>query len=115
MFDKKKLNFLRLSVLFSGMTITILFLMWSSPNNTKSAMMNTSMVSMMKDMHVSDLSMRDLLQNPGAQNYQQESDIEEHHEDSPLYKIGILTTSVVFLLIPFLIGGSVMLGIIWIR
>jgi hypothetical protein len=115
MFDKKKLNFWRLAVLFSGMTITILFLMWSSPYNTQSAMMNTSMVSMMKDMHISDLSIRDLLQNPGTQEYQQESDTEEHHKGSPLYNIGILTTSVVFLLIPFLIGGSVILGIIWIR
>jgi hypothetical protein len=113
MFDKKKLNFWRLAVLFTGMTITILFLLWSSPYKSKSAMMNSTMGTMMKSMHASNLSINGLLQNPSAQ--QQATSTEQHHENSPVYKIGILTSSIVFLLLPLLIGGSIILTIIWIK
>lgn len=113
MFDKKKLNFWRLAVLFTGMTITILFLLWSSPYKSKSAMMDGSMGTMMKSMHASNLNIYGLVQNPSTQ--QQNTNVEEHHENSAAYKIGILTSSVIFLLLPLLIGGSIILAIIWIK
>lgn len=113
MFNKRKLNFWRLAVLFAGMTVTILFLLWSSPYKSKSAMMNSSMGSMMKNMHISNLNIYGLLQNPSAQ--QQIINTKEHHENSPAYKIGILTSSLVFLLLPLVIGGSIILAIIWTR
>lgn len=117
MFDKKKLNFWRLAVLFTGMTITILFLLWSAPYKPKAAMMDGTMATMMKSMHISNLNIYDLVQNPRAQQPAASSadNTEEHHENSPAYKIGIMTTSVVFLLLPLLIGGSIILAIIWIK
>jgi len=113
MFDKKKLNFWRLAVLFTGMTITILFLLWSSPYKSKSAMMDGTMATMMKSMHLSNLNVSDLLQYPRSQ--QNVESTAGHHEDSQAYNIGVLTTSVVFLLLPLLIGGSIILAIIWIK
>ncbi len=113
MFDKRKLNFWRLAVLFTGMTIVILFLLWSSPYKSKSTMMNSSMGSMMKEMHLSNFNIYRVLQNPSAQ--QQVATTEQHHENSPAYKIGIMTSSIVFLLLPLLIGGSIILAIIWIK
>lgn len=114
MFDKGKLNFWRLTVLFLGMTITILFLLWSSPNKSKSAMMDSSMGSMMKNMHASNLNIYGLLQNPSNEQ-SQASNTAEHHKDSAAYKIGVLSSSIVFLLLPLLIGGSIILAIIWIK
>lgn len=113
MFDKRKLNFWRLAVLFTGMTITILFLLWSSPYKSKAVMMNSSMGSMMKNMHLSNLNVYELLQTPSSQ--QQVTTTEQHHENSPAYKIGILTSSIVFLLLPLLVGGAIILAIIWIK
>jgi hypothetical protein len=113
MFDKKKLNFWRLAVLFAGMTITILFLLWSSPYKSKSSMMNGSMANMMKSMHTSNLNLYGLLQNPSTS--QQAISTKAHHENSPAYKLGILTSSIVFILLPLVIGGSIILAIIWIK
>jgi hypothetical protein len=113
MFDKKKLNFWRLAVIFTGITITILYLLWSSPNKSKSAMMDGSMGSMMKSMHISNLTVNGLLSNPKAPK--QTADTEAHHQDSPIYKTAVVVTATVYLLLPLVIGGSIILAIIWIR
>ena len=113
MFHKKKLNFWRLAVIYTGITAAILLLLWNSPNESKSAMMDGSMGSMMKSMHMQNTTIYDLLGNPEAQ---QESDqTASHHENSPVYNMGVLTTGVVFLLLPIIIGGSIILAIIWIK
>lgn len=113
MFDKKKLNFWRLAVAYAGITITILYLQWSPPFKSKSAMMNTTMANMMRQMHASNLKIDDLLQNPRAP--QKKAEMAGHHVDSPAYKMAVLTTSAVFLLLPLVIGGSIILAIIWIK
>ena len=113
MFNKKKLNFWRLAVCYTGITAAILLLLWSSPYKSKSAMMDGSMGSMMKSMHMENITIYDLLGNPEAQ--QKSNDMASHHEDSPVYTMGVLTAGIVFLLLPIIIGGSIMLAIIWIK
>ncbi|MGJ7920265.1 hypothetical protein [Neobacillus sp. LXY-4] len=114
MFDKKKLNFWRLAVIYIGMTATILLLLWSSPFKSQTAMMGSSMGSMMKGMHASDTTIYSLLSNPVDQQ-QQMNGMAGHHENSPVYNIGVLTTGTIFLLLPLIIGGSIILAIIWIK
>lgn len=113
MFDRKKSNFWRLAVIYIGMTITILLLLWSSPFKSESAMMGGSMGSMMKSMHMSNTTIYDLLGYPESE--QQMGGTESHHENSPVYNMGVLTTGIVFLLLPLTIGGSIILAIIWIK
>lgn len=113
MFAKKKLNFWRLAFIYIGLTVTILLLLWSSPYKSQSAMMDGSMGSMMKSMHMSNASIYDLLGNPEAQ--QQTNESSGHHDNSPVYNMAVLTTGIVFLLLPLIIGGSIMLAIIWIK
>lgn len=111
MFVKKKLNFWRLAVFYFGMTAAILLLLWSSPYKPKPAMMDGSMGSMMKSMHMQNATIYDLLGNPETQ--EQTNDMASHHENSPAYDMGILTAAIVFLLLPLILGGSIMLAIIW--
>jgi hypothetical protein len=113
MFDKKKLNFWRLAVLYIGITASILLLLWSSPFKSPSAMMNGTMGNMMKGMHTSNITIYDLLGNPEVQ--QQVNEMASHHDHSPAYNMGVLTTGIVFLLLPLIIGGSIILAIIWIK
>lgn len=115
MFDKRKLNFWRLALLYTGATIVILFFLWSSPYTPKSQMMASSMGNMMKAMHLSNITIYDLIGNQGAE--QSTSETANHHKDesSPVYKMGIMTTSIIFLLLPFVIGGTVILAIVWIK
>jgi hypothetical protein len=113
MFHKKKLNFWRLAFLYTGMIATILLLLWNSPNKSNSAMMDGSMGSMMKGMHTQNITIYDLLSNPEAKQKMEE--MASHHENSPVYNMGVLTTASVFLLLPIIIGGSIMLAILWIK
>ena len=113
MFNKKKLNFWRLAVCYTGITVVILLLLWSSPYKSKSAMMDGSMGSMMKNMHMQNITIYDLLSNPEKQK--KSNEMASHHEDSPVYNMGVLTAGTIFLLLPFIIGGSIMLAIIWIK
>lgn len=114
MFNKRKLNFWRLAVFYIGATASILLLLWSSPYKSQSAMMDGSMGSMMKSMHMSNATIYDLLVNPEGQQ-QQSNDSASHHENSPVYNMGVLTTGAIFLLLPLIIGGSIILAIIWIK
>lgn len=115
MFDKRKLNFWRLALLYTGATIVILFFLWSSPYTPKSQMMASSMGNMMKTMHLSDITIYDLIGNQMEE--QSVSGTANHHQDesSPIYNMGIITTSIIFLLLPFIIGGTIILTIVWIK
>lgn len=113
MFHKKKLNFWRLAILFIGFTVTILLLLWNSPTIPKPAMMNGTMGDTMRGMHTSNITIYDLLGNSEVK--QQVAEKEEHHAKSPVYAIGVWTTGVIFLLMPFILGGSVILAIIWMK
>lgn len=115
MFDKKKINFWRLALLYMGATILILFFLWSSPYKPNSQMMASSMGNMMKAMHLSNITIYDFMGNEKAE--QSTTEVASHHNDesSPVYKMGIMTTSIIFLLLPFVIGGTIILAIVWIK
>ena len=119
MFDKRKLNFWRLTFLFGGLAVITLFLLWSSPQESKAQMMDGSMGSMMKQMHVSNVTIYDLLGKGGQQGQMEEqmSEMHSHHQGQApiIYKLNYLSTAAIFLLLPLIIGGSIILAIVWIR
>lgn len=118
-FDKKKLNFWRLAFIFIGLTLSILFFLWSSPQEPKAQMMNVSMGNMMKQMHVSNTTIYDLFTNGETQNQtqNQSSNTDSHHQgqESGIVKLNFLTTAIIFFLLPLIIGGSIILAIVWFK
>lgn len=115
MFDKKKKNFWLLAIIFIAITITILFSLWNSPQaSQRAAMMNTSMGNMMKSMHLSNLKIYDLF---NQEIEQQISEAENHHatQASVIYQLNFISTAVIFFLLPFIIGGTILLAIVWVR
>ncbi|MCX7746557.1 MAG: hypothetical protein N2645_06675 [Clostridia bacterium] len=119
MFDKKKIHFWRLSFIFLGLTIVTLIILWSTPQYSKSSMMDGSMGNMMKQMHVSGKTIYDLFGTEKGQNQMRENmkEMHSHHQgQSPvIYKLNFLSTAVIFFLLPFIIGGAVILTIVWIK
>lgn len=115
MFDKKKIDFWRLTFIFGGITIITLFFLWSSPNKQSAKMMNASMGNMMKSMHLNNPSIYSILNMPRASRQMTEMASHHQNQDSIVYKLGIVTTSIIFLLIPFIVGGSIILTIVWIK
>lgn len=115
MFNSKKLNFWRLSFIFIGITVLILFMLWSSPQSPKATMMNTSMGNMMKSMHVSNIKVYDLFQQP-EHEAQVAGKSQMHSDQAPIiYKLSFITTSLIFILLPFIIGGTIILAIVWFK
>ena len=118
MFDKKKLNFWRLTVIFMGVIVISLSSLWLSPQGTKATMMNVSMGNMAKNMHLSNITVYDLVDTPEteAETQSDSTDSTEHHsEKSGTKTLGIITTLIIFGLLPLLIGGSIILAIVWIK
>lgn len=119
MFDKKKLHFWRLAFIFGGFTIIILFLLWSSPQEPKAQMMTSSMGNTMAQMHVSNITIYDLLKsgNMQKQSQSQTDSMSSHHaSQAPIVvTLNFLTTVLIFLLLPLIIGGSIILAIVWIK
>ena len=115
MFNKKKLNFWRLVFIFSGIVIIALFFEWTSPQKEKASMMTQSMGNTAKGMHLSNPTIYDLLGKPEMS--QQARDMSSHHPDEPtnIERMGVLTTIIIFGLLPFIIGGAVVLAIVWIK
>ncbi len=115
MFDKKKLNFWRLTMIFISITVIVLFMLWSTPQAKTNGMMDSSMGNMMKSMHVSNIKIYDLLSSKG--NQQQMDEMHKHHanQESIIYKLGFFTTALIFLLLPLIIAGSILLAIVWIK
>jgi hypothetical protein len=115
MFNKKKLNFWRLSFIFIGITVLILFMLWSSPQAGKAAMMNTSMGNMMKSMHVSNIYIYDLFGQ--SEHPQQMAGMNQMHTNQApiIYKLSFVTTSIIFILLPFIIGGTIILALVWFK
>lgn len=118
-FGKKKLNFWRLAFIFLGLTITVLFFLWRAPQEPKAQMMDSSMGNMMKQMHLSNAAIYDLLTNGEAQSQtqNQSSIADSHHEGQGegIIKLNFLTTATIFFLLPLIIGGSIILAIVWIK
>lgn len=116
MFDKKKLNFWRLTFIFTGFVIITLMLLWRSPSEQNSKMMNESMGTIMKQMHASDISIYDLLENVKQENQIGDmTEILKHHQNQVriIYNLNFITTVIIFLFLPLIIGGSIVLAIVW--
>lgn len=115
MFDKKKLHFWRLAFIFTGITIVILFMLWSSPQQGKAAMMGGTMGSMMKSMHVSNIRIYDLLSKPDHTELMNQMN-QQHRGQAPIiYKLSFITTALIFILLPFIIGGTIILALVWFK
>ena len=113
MFSKKKMYFWRLAFIFTGITILTLTLLWSSPNMPTKSLKNVNMSDMMKKEHAGNTTIYTLFKNK-----EQSSEMDEmvsHHQDQTelIIKANFLTTAITFLSLPFIIGGSVLLSIVW--
>lgn len=115
MFDKKKMNFCRLAFVFAGLVIITLFLLWNSPQEPKAQMMDSSMGNMMKQMHVTNISIYDLLGKGETQNQMSEMHSDQQNKSPVIIKLNFLSTSIIFLLLPLIVGGSIVLAIVWIK
>ncbi len=122
MFDKKKLNFWRLAIIFLGFTGVTLIALWLSPQEQKAAMMTESMATMSR-MHLENVTVYDLVGSSendmgSTSASQSQTDINSSHHDeeaSGVKTIGIFTTIVIFALLPLILFGTVVLAIIWIK
>lgn len=115
MFDKKKLNFWRLTFVFTGFTILTLFFLWNSPSEPKAQMMTDSMGSMMKQMHVSNANIYNFLAKGEPADMTGMKEMMSHHQNQSQVIVGLnfLTTAIIFLFLPLIIGGSIVLAIVW--
>jgi hypothetical protein len=115
MFDKKKINFWRLAFIFTALIVMILVFEWNSPQEKKAQMMDKSMGSMMNQMHVTNATIYDLFSkndNQGSMN-----EMSSHHpgQSEMIFKLNFISTAIIFFLLPLIIGGAIILGIVWIR
>ncbi|HYE84476.1 MAG TPA: hypothetical protein VEG39_20225 [Clostridia bacterium] len=115
MLNKKKMHFWRLTLIFGVFTLITLFLLWSGTPMQNAGMMDNSMGSMMKSMHLSNITIYDLFDTMNSQ--QAMSAMNSHHlnQAPAIYQLSFLTTGIIFVLLPFIIGGAILLGIVWAR
>lgn len=115
MFNKKKIHFWQLALLFGAITIIILFALWSQAPTQSAGMMDNSMGNMMKSMHLSNITIYDLFDTMGQQ--QEAGGTQSHHQNQSaiIINLSYLTTGTIFILLPLIIGGAIFLGIVWAR
>jgi len=116
--DKKKLHFWRLSLIFGTITILALMVAYGYAGPRKEDHMGTSMGSMMKESHLRNASISDLIvQQEQMEKVTGNDSMASHHAGSGSF-LGIthtLTTGTVVILLPFIIAGTVFLAIVWFR
>lgn len=123
MMDKKKLAFWRLAAVFGSIAILMLFFLWNSPNAPKSevqsGMMASSMGNMMKSKNLKNITIYDLFggetMNDRMASMSMSTMSHSDNMDVIKYKVGFWGTIMIFLLLPFIIGGTVILAIIWMK
>lgn len=115
MFDKKKIPFWRLSFISIAFIFITLVALWNSPQEPNAQMMGESMGNMMKTMHLENVTIYDLFSNETDNS--QMSEMQSHHQSqsSVIYNFNFISTAAIFLLLPFIIGGSIVLAIVWIK
>lgn len=125
MFDKKKLNFWRLAIIFIGFTSITLISLWLSPQEKLATMMNQSMANM-ASMHLENFTIYDLVGSSdtetsttdvGTVSQSQSNESSQHHDSysSDIRNLSIITTVIIFTLIPLIIFGTIILAIVWIK
>ena len=115
---RRKLNFWRLAFIFTIFVAITLAVLWSVPQEPVSQM-ESSMSGMMKEAQGRNITIYDLFsgaeENP-ANNSDQENAAASHHEEKEeMNRLNTLLTSVVFILIPVIVGGAIVLAILWIK
>lgn len=117
MIDKKKQHFISLFLIFGVIVLITLMNEWSKPQplEAASSMMNDSMGNMMSSMHLSNVSINDLLYQEESQ--EEASGTSSHHsaEDSELNRVHYFTTLSIIILLPFIVAGTTFLSIIWLK
>lgn len=115
--DKKKLPFVRLSIVFILIILSAIFVSWGYNKESKSdmGMMGNSMGEMMGENHLQEITIRDLIVQEEQLETTQGDEHSQHHNSntsllSTLHKITTITIAVI---IPFIIAGTVFLMIIW--
>lgn len=115
MANKKKRHFWHLAFIFGALIVITLVLLWSSPQGEQAGAMDSSMGNMMKQMHLTNVTIYDLLEN-----HEQSSSMDamhSHHQNQlpVIFKFNFLSTSIIFLLLPFIIGGTIILAVVWLK
>jgi hypothetical protein len=104
---------------FTGVTLIAL---WLSPQEKKASMMAESMANM-SSMHLKNVTIYDLIGSSDADksssvaSQSQTDESSGHHEDetSSVKTMGIITTIIIFALLPLIIFGTIILAIVWIK
>lgn len=113
MFDKKKLNFWRLAFAFGAIVSITLILLWGFPHEPAAQMTDSGMGNMMKQMHVSNMTIDDLLGNSEDQSQMSSMHNSQTGQSLAVIQLNFISTSAIFLLLPLIIGGSIILAIVW--
>lgn len=116
--DRKKLPFIRLSIVFSIVIIIAIFYSWGFAHKTEygSGMMDQSMGDMMGENHLKNVTVRDLITSDAQDKIKQSEDNHSGHHDTEnsfLYTLHKITTLTITVLIPFILAGTIFLMIIW--
>lgn len=120
MLDKKKIHFWQLTFVFASITILALAYSYGSYNGNQSQMMSTSMGQMM-GMHLNNITVRELITQQEQvdlnQNQTQTSEHSSHHSgmNNFITIIHFLSIAIIVMLLPFIMGGSVFLAIVWLK
>jgi len=117
--NKKKLPFIQLAAIFGSITLMVLFYSWGSApsDSSSSSMMEQSMGDMMK-MHLENVTVADLVKQNEQMEVSQGGDSQASHHEAQYGFLKImhyLTTATMVILLPFIIAGTVFLGIIWLK
>lgn len=114
---KKKMPFIKLSVVFVIIIIASIFYSWGFSKTGKESgmMMDQSMGDMMGENHLKDITIRDLIvQEEQSEAVQTDNNKAEHHDTGGLLKaIHSITTITIVALIPLIIAGTIFLMIVW--
>ncbi|NPV92820.1 MAG: hypothetical protein HPY50_18800 [Firmicutes bacterium] len=111
---KKKLNFWRLALTFTAVTIAAV--LWvNGPNRGVVSGMDASMGNMMKKEHALGIRISDLF-GPAEESPQMDQ-MHEHHtsQGQLIVSTHVLTTAAVMLMLPLVVAGSVFLAVVWIK
>lgn len=116
---KKKMPFIKLAVLFSLITVLVLYYKWGSTTNDEAdkSMMDLNMGDMMGEMHLNEITVSDLFVQEKEMVTVSSGDtyMESHHQDKSGFIVIAhkITTLIIVILLPFILAGSIFLAIIW--
>lgn len=116
MLPKKKVHFLRLTLIFSMLVLFALIYIWAASFGTEPGMemMWGSMGSMIQGMHAQNISIRALFTQEEATEMSMGTSM-SHSASQRIRFSHYFTTLTIVLLLPFILTGTVFLLIIWLK